>query len=309
MEIEVPYLNGKGHSGTKKGPDGKMTLSEYVDYFFELKRNSLRETTLERIYRPSFKALLSLCGNKPLSSYTVADVEVFKSERLRNCAPTTVNIEFRTLRAAFNFAVEIGLIERSPFSKSSLIRIPEQLPIYISQQEFPRFCAQIDDPELKDLFYFAVMTGMRQGEILNLKWSEIDLERKLIVVSSGAGFLTKTGKTRTLPMNDTVFDILSRKAGMAPTCPFVFHRKNCQFKASYVTHQFKKCMRAAHLNDKLKFHSLRHTFATWLVRNGCSIYEVQKLLGHSDVKTTQMYAHLLASELHSTVNKINLTIN
>jgi site-specific recombinase XerD len=50
---------------------------------------------------------------------------------------------------------------------------------------------------------------------------------------------------------------------------------------------------------------LRHTFATWLVQNGASIYEVQKLLGHSDIKTTQIYAHLMASELHTTVNRIS----
>jgi site-specific recombinase XerD len=62
----------------------------------------------------------------------------------------------------------------------------------------------------------------------------------------------------------------------------------------------------AGLAEELKFHSLRHTFATWLIQESASLYELQKLLGHSDIKTTQMYAHLSASDLHATVNRISL---
>jgi site-specific recombinase XerD len=85
----------------------------------------------------------------------------------------------------------------------------------------------------------------------------------------------------------------------------VFARSGNRLSQSYVEHKFKQYVRWAGLNDDLKFHSLRHTFATWVVQNGASIYEVQKLLGHSDIKTTQIYAHLMASELHSTVNRIS----
>jgi len=87
----------------------------------------------------------------------------------------------------------------------------------------------------------------------------------------------------------------------------VFARSGNRLSQSYVEHKFKQYVRSAGLKENLKFHSLRHTFATWLVQNGASIYEVQKLLGHSDIKTTQIYAHLLASELHSTVNRISFT--
>ena len=85
----------------------------------------------------------------------------------------------------------------------------------------------------------------------------------------------------------------------------VFARSGNRLSQSYVEHKFKQYVRSAGLKENLKFHSLRHTFATWLVQNGASIYEVQKLLGHSDIKTTQIYAHLMASELHSTVNRIS----
>lgn len=63
------------------------------------------------------------------------------------------------------------------------------------------------------------------------------------------------------------------------------------------------------LNEKLHFHSLRHTFASWLVQNGVSLYEVQKLLGHGNISVTQVYAHLQPERLHSTVNRISITLN
>ncbi|MBI5475218.1 MAG: tyrosine-type recombinase/integrase [Ignavibacteriales bacterium] len=68
-------------------------------------------------------------------------------------------------------------------------------------------------------------------------------------------------------------------------------------------------MVAEQLNSKLHFHSLRHTFATWLVQDGVNIYEVQKLLGHSNMKVIEVYSHLVTSKLHSAVNKISLRLN
>ncbi len=78
----------------------------------------------------------------------------------------------------------------------------------------------------------------------------------------------------------------------------------------WLTHAFKKATYDARLHDdRLHFHSLRHTFASWLVQDGVSIYAVKELLGHSDVKTTQVYSHLRLDQLHSEVNKILLVIN
>ena len=133
-------------------------------------------------------------------------------------------------------------------------------------------------------------------------------QRRLIRVVNQEGFLTKTGKSRAIPMNDDVFALLEALKNREIESSLVFTKNGRRLKQSYVEHKFKEYVRVAGLRDDLKFHSLRHTFATWLVQNGASIYEIQRLLGHSDIKTTQIYAHLAASELHSTVNRISFRL-
>ena len=88
----------------------------------------------------------------------------------------------------------------------------------------------------------------------------------------------------------------------------MFHFNQRKGSRSYIDHKFSDYRRAAGLQEDVTFHSLRHTFATWLVQRGVSIFEVQKLLGHSDIKVTQIYSHLAASELHWAVNRINVDV-
>ena len=72
----------------------------------------------------------------------------------------------------------------------------------------------------------------------------------------------------------------------------------------FISHKIKKIIKQAGINQQLNFHSLRHTFASWLVQAGVSIYEVSKLLGHSNIRTTEIYAHLEIGNLHEAVKKL-----
>jgi len=284
----------------------KLSFTQFVEQFCTLRTNDLRDTTIKRIYLPSFKAFEHICGNKLISSYTLQDIEIFKHMRLKSCTPTTVSMQFRSLKAAFNIALKWQLITTNPFTKSSSVRVPQSLPLYITKRDFQLLLQTTKEPVLKELFLVAALSGLRQGELLNLKWSNIDMQRHQISVTNSSDFHTKTGKSRIVPMNEMVFQLLGKKINSLNACPFIFHKNGFQLNASYAEHKFKKYIRQLGLNDQLHFHSLRHTFATWLVQGGVNIYEVQKLLGHSSVKVTEVYSHLAASELHSSVNRINL---
>jgi integrase len=286
-----------------------MLLSEFIEYFVELSKHDLRKTTIDRVYRPAFKSFLAICGDKALASYNIRDIETYKSKRLDTCSPVTFNIAFRTLKAAFNRAVRWELIKENPFSRSKQVRVPEKPFVHFTRDEFMKFIGVVNEPVLKNVFLFAVLTGMRQGEILNLQWSSVDLNQKLIRVINQEGFLTKTGRSRSVPMSDEVVELLEQLKTRATDQSYVFVRGREKLGQSYVEHKFKRYVRAAGLRDDLKFHSLRHTFATWLVQSGTSIYEIKELLGHSDITTTLVYAHLAASELHATVNRISLRLS
>jgi len=104
-----------------------------------------------------------------------------------------------------------------------------------------------------------------------------------------------------IPLNKTAVDILSKRKKLYNS-NLVFTISGCRIQQDYIVHNFKKYIRIAGLRDELHFHSLRHTFATWLVQKGVSIYKVSKLLGHADVKTTQIYASLMLDDLQNTVD-------
>ena|SRR3990172_7971460 len=149
---------------------------------------------------------------------------------------------------------------------------------------------------------------MRRGEIINLKWSDVDFDQRLLHVQNSDTFTTKTGKRRSVPMNQTVYQLLWNKS-LGSNGEYVFMYQGFKMRPDLVTHKFRYCIRKAGLNRKIHFHSLRHTFATWLVQGSVSIYEVQKLLGHSSITVTQVYSHLASSELHEAVRKLEILTN
>jgi len=164
-------------------------------------------------------------------------------------------------------------------------------------------------PRISWIVLFAVLTGMRRGEILNLHWCDVDLVRKAVRIQSNASWQSKHGKRRTIPLSQTANLLLQRKVGISAS-EYVFTLNDAKIYENWVTHLFKRYVREANLsNQRIRFHSLRHTFATWLAESNVSTWEIQKLMGHSDIKTTQAYSHIAAEGLHSTVNKISIEMN
>jgi site-specific recombinase XerD len=254
----------------------------------------------------SLKSFEKVIGEKLLSEYTVNDIENYKQKRLETVSPTTLNIELRSLKSTFNYAVKWGLLQENPFRKVSLLKVPQKSPIYLTKEDFKKLMGVVKEPLLRDVFLFAVLTGFRKGEILNLKWSGVDFQKRQVTIENSDGFTTKSGKSRTVPLNDAVFDMLSKRNSGRNGCEYVFHRKGYKLNDLYLTHRFKKYVVDLGLNPQLHLHSCRHTAASWLVDAGVSLYVVQNILGHANIATTQIYSHLSQNTLHESVNKVSL---
>lgn len=150
--------------------------------------------------------------------------------------------------------------------------------------------------QLAEIIVIALNTGMRRGEILNMKWIDVDLLRKVFTVLK-----TKNKEPKTIPMNETVYRLLIKKNKFRSMSGYVFTTENnTRISPRNMAREFYNALRKAGIQD-FRFHDLRHTFASRLVQSGVDLFSVAKLLGHKDIKTTQRYAHHYPESLRRSV--------
>lgn len=281
-------------------------FSSFIHDFLSYAQSTYAKASID-IFLVGLRNLQALAGDCKLTAISFRHVDLYKAARLKAVSPVSVNVELRSLRTIFNIAQRWGLIESNPFVKVQLVRIPEVMPAFFTKEDFQKFLDAVGNHRLRDVFVFAVLTGLRRGEILNLKWSDIDLDRKIAQIQSSVTYKVKAGKRRIIPLSEQAVELLQNRKVRA-RCEYVFDYRGRQVLGGHVTHVMKKCVLKAGLDKRLHPHSLRHTHATWLVQNRVSIYEVKELLGHSSVTTTSRYSHLVSSELHDAVNRISVEV-
>ena len=164
-------------------------------------------------------------------------------------------------------------------------------------------CARTYSQQGFVLYAVAIYTGLRQGELAGLKWSDVDLDRRIITVQRSFTGPTKSGSPRYVPITTALLPIL-RHWRLKVFGELVFQNavgKMLHSNCNLFTTDFKACLRAAGFSDKIKkgktrsymvFHDLRHTFASQWVMAGGDIFKLQKIMGHESVQMTMRYAHL-----------------
>ncbi len=221
-------------------------------------------------------------------------------------SPKAAALYYRTLKAAFSKAVVWNYLPDNPFKKIKAPKTLSTFPVFISMSELNLILENTNENYLKNIFITGYYTGMRLGEILNMKWNWIDFEQNIIKVLCSESFTTKSKKERIIPISQTLRNVLLNqfpKVINVDKNNFVFVRvSGIKLNENFVSKQFKKSVRAAGLDDKIHFHTLRHSFASMLVQRGVSLYVVKELLGHEDLSTTQIYSHLQSQNLKDAVN-------
>lgn len=148
---------------------------------------------------------------------------------------------------------------------------------------------------LRDVI-FALNTGMGQGEIINLTWADVDFFRQTATIHK-----TKNKEKRTVPLNQTVMELLKSKAKVVSISGYLFTQSGAMSTKREIQRQFYTAPKRAVIK-KFRFHDLRHTFATRLAQSGIDIFMIAKLLGHKDIRMTQRYAHHCPESLRHGVN-------
>jgi integrase len=247
--------------------------------------------------RGYLKQLLEAFGAYRLRQFTTKNVEQFQTARLNGGnKPATVNRLLATLKHMFSKAVDWDMVEDEAKKRVHRVKLLEENNRrlrYLSREESARLVEECD-PHLRPIVVTALNTGMRKGEILSLKWDEVDLRHGFIHLTN-----TKNGERREIPINATLRATL--KGIMRNlSIPHVFTDSVTGTPYKDVKRSFKTALRRAGIRD-FRFHDLRHTFASQLVMGGVDITAVKNLLGHKTLNMTLRYAHLAPSHMAKAV--------
>lgn len=270
---------------------------EYASY-----SESLHRPKTTQQFCSILKEFSGYCHNSLLGDINSQLIEKYLQHKAK-ISNYTAQKHLAYLRSAFNKAVNDKYIERNPFNEIKNFRIPQKQPKFFSEVELEILLRTIQEKDFKDLIIFAVQTGLRQMELITLQWNQINFKERYLILDNG-NHITKSKKIRSIPLSLKALQILTERQ-INSKAKFAFTYNGQQFKQGFLSHRFKKYIRNSGINDNLKFHSLRHTFASWLVQKGVSIFQVSKLLGHSKVSTTEIYTHLRSEDLQNAINVLN----
>lgn len=228
--------------------------------------------------------LVNFLGAATLDSITSLRVEEYQQRRAKDVSPATVNRETALLKHMFNMA-ERWRLHQGPNPVRWVKFLPENNLQYrtLGEDEEQRLL-QFVPPYLRELIRFAINTGLRCGDLLDLKWEEVDIDEKRLSLIMG-----KTRRRLEVPLNDAALAILAGKQAIKHG-PHVFYNPGTGDRFYDLKAGFKAGLKRAGLTG-ITWHTFRHTFASRLTRSGADLVTVKELLGHSTINTTMRYAH------------------
>jgi integrase len=242
----------------------------------------------------SLRALNKEFETKILQEITMWQIEKYKVKRKEKVKPATLNRELALIKHLYVKAIEWGKAKENPAKKVKLLKGEVKRVRYLMPDQVQIFLSNCED-FLKPIVTLAVHTGMRKGELLGLRWDQVNF---------GQGFITlldtKNHERRDIPMNETVKTTLR---AMDRQDEYVF--------SGFYGRRFDRIKRSFHdalkksVIEDFRFHDLRHTFASNLIMAGEDLNTVRELLGHKDLTMTLRYAHLAPGKKSKAVNVLD----
>jgi len=248
-------------------------------------------------------------GTKPLVDIAPFDLERLKKTMLdAGKSPKTTHYCLAVVRQVFNFAKRNGLFQgdnpvafvKKPVSDNRRLR-------FLAHAEAGHLLTALEErsPDVRDQALLSLHCGLRAGEIFSLTWQDVDLGREVLTLRD-----TKSGKTRAAIMTGEVKAMLEGRKKHAAHAVLVFPSRTGE-RIGEMSNTFQIIVDRLGLNDgvtdrrqKVVFHTLRHTFASWLVESGVDLYTVKELMGHGTLAMTERYSHLAPDTLRRAVRTL-----
>ncbi len=308
-ELAIKYLAqiamGEDPFATKVELKKVPTLSafitdSYIPYVKTYKRSWDTDVSLIKNH------ILPNFGKLYMDEVSKKDVIQFISRHSLTYKPGSVNRVIILLRYIFNLSIrwEIPGITKNPTAGIPLLEENNKKERFLTAAEASALVEKLNDSDNKMLQYIIpmlILTGARKNEVLRAKWGDFNFGQRVWRIP-----MSKNGKARHVPISDGVQYLLEgvpRYTG----CEYVFPNPKSLKPYISIFTSWNTARKAVGLRD-VRIHDLRHSFASFLVNSGRSIYEVQRILGHTQIKTTQRYAHLSQDSLLAAANEISKAV-
>jgi integrase len=324
----------KGIDPRKRKNKANLTFKEFIELHYEpwvVEHRKSGNKTIKNITRCFLRGTFD---DYALADITPVLIDQWRTQRLKNNRSVeTVNRDITSLKAALSKAVLWEIIERHPLERLKQLKSDRSVKVrYLSHDEEQRLRDAIIDRELKiknernnanqwrrergydllpdlneyefadhirPMILLSLNTGLRQGEVLSLKWENINFERALLTIE---GDYAKSGKTRHLPLNSEAMITLETWQKQSTLGKYVFANKKGE-PFDNVKKSWAKILKIAKIQN-FRWHDMRHHFASSLVMSGVDLNTVRELLGHSDLSMTLRYAHLAPEHKANAVEKL-----
>lgn len=255
----------------------------YMPYMRSHKRSWATDETLLRVH------VLPQWGHLHLDEITSAHVNKLLGDHLKTHKPASTNRLYDTLNTVFHLAItwKVGVTE-NPLKDVRRYQQNNKRERYLTEDEAKQLFKALESTnssQLKAIVTMLLLTGARLSEVLNARWKDFDTDARVWTIE-----FNKSGKTRYVPLSDSATRLIDNLPRLE-ACPYAFANPQTRRPYTSIYNAWNSVRKRAGLAD-LRIHDLRHSFASFLVNGGRSLYEVQKILGHTQISTTQRYAHL-----------------
>lgn len=308
-----------------------VTLNDMMHtWLFDVLHNSskIKPSTFQRyesIYRKYVKE--SEVAGLKLANINTLKLQQFYNRLSKEYSYSQIKYLNSVLKTFFNWCIDSGYVLRNPClkvdikgDKSKVVQSRRNEVEILTEEEINKIKDYIKGTDMELLILLDLATGLRQGELLALNWEDIDLSNKTLTVNKSVKevyiyedenyrhieTIFQVPKTqnsfRTISIPDVLISVLKKennKNGL------VFHNTNGEpLRSKNVSYQWKKILKECNIPHK-KFHAIRHTYASMLLKNGVDIETVAELMGHSAISITQIYLHSSNNQKQDAVNKLN----
>ncbi len=276
---------------------GNILFEDYAEIFLRKKLSSSKTPSAHKNHEQRLRLhILPLVGSIPLKNIRKSHGEEIQFNLRDKHNNKGINLIISTFKGIMLEAERDEYIVRTPLKNLKDYPETQSEDKFWTIEEINQFLrANQSDPNYH-LYYLAIYTGMRKGELAALKWEAVSFQQEKIFVRAtsdryGHRESTKTGKNRQIPMKGHLFHFMLNLHNQKKS-EFVFTDKNSeQLNTHHLYRDFCKAQSNAKMQNIIRFHDLRHTFASNFVMIGGSIFELQKILGHSKIDMTMRYTH------------------